>query len=137
MSTVMADVSALLETALNNLNLGYSISWDNVDFTPTQGQPFLVPKLLPSIGTAAGLGYNAQNRHDGTFQVNVYTPTRQGHGQALTIADQIAGGLKRGTALSQNNTNVRITAVYRGPAVSQDQWFAIPVSFTYYAYADN
>jgi len=137
MSSAFTDIQNLLEVQLNSLALGCPIAWDNTDYTPNPTTLWVSPSLLPSNGQPAGLGPNAQNRHDGIFQLTVYAPARDGRALGLSTADIIATGFKRGTTLATGNTSVRITAVSRNPSVEDGDWFQVPVSLSYIAYADN
>ncbi len=137
MSRAFSDIQNLLEAQLVSLGLGYAVAWDNVDFTPNPTTPWLNPTIIPAGGQAAGLGVTAQNRHDGIFQITVMAPARDGHSLGLQIADQLATGFKRGLNLVTGNTRLVVTAVARNSSGDDGDWFHVPVSISFYAYADN
>ena len=137
MSSAFSDIQMLLETQLNSLGLGFPIAWDNTDFTPNPTTLWLSPSILPAGGQAAGLGYNAQNRHDGIFQITVFAPARDGHALGMSIADQIATGFKRGMSFTTGNTVLRVISISRNTSIEDGDWFQVPVSIQFFAYADN
>ena len=60
MASIYDDIRAALETKLNSVSGVPSISWENLQFSPTTGQPYVKPRLLPTRREPAVRGLNPQ-----------------------------------------------------------------------------
>lgn len=132
MTTTHRDISAALDSKTNTL--GYSVAWENAEFTPTTGTLYLRTFLLPGETIQAALGDNGIDEHVGVYQIDINTPGGAGKGAAISASDTIADAFARGTTLLYNGVEVRIMSVSRGPALNRDGWYVIPLSINYMAH---
>ena len=96
MSSTYNDVRAAIEGRIATemaLAPAYSVSYQNVPFTPPNDTPWL--QVFIRFGDnnyatllAPGTGFNRQT---GTLVVNVFTPQGQGAAASFTIAERIKG----------------------------------------------
>tara|TARA_R110001632_G_scaffold129769_1_gene243840 strand:- start:312 stop:719 length:408 start_codon:yes stop_codon:yes gene_type:complete len=127
--SAFTDISAALDSRTNSLSL--PTAWENLEFTPTTGVLFLRPTLMPAYTEQAGLGANGLDEHGGIYQIDIIAPSANGKGTATIKADVIADHFKRGTLLSYNGVNVRITKSSRGLGKRDEAFFVIPIFITY------
>lgn len=112
---------------------GLDVAWQNVDFTPTPGDPYLRPHLMEAEPVAVGCGESAQNRHRGIYQVDVLYPAGEGWGECAEMAEEIRALFKRGTRLG----SVTVETSYAGPPLREETRYKIPVTIRYRAELDN
>lgn len=131
-------IQAALDSHLAGLDLGLAIAWENSPFTPQVGIPWIKAGLLPGPVVQADMAPDGgRDRHQGIYQVSLFYPAGQGSGPARRMADQVTAGFKRGTVLSQAGLNIRIQRAWRAPALSEPEWFQVPVSVQWFAYTPN
>jgi len=133
MSTVFNDIQAALDNRLNTISGGYDIAWPNVPYEPTANETYLRPTFLPAATEQVGLGDTGLDRTDAIYQVDVFTGAGSGR---TAIPDSVADHFKRGTTLTYNGTNVRISGVSILPATIDGSWQIVPVSINFYSYTD-
>lgn len=139
MSSAFLDISAALDVNLNTLATANSIdvAWENEGYTPVTGIAYLRATLLPADTAGVGMADNSSDEHLGIYQVDVFTPTDDGKGQAVNLADDIADQFKRGTELTYNGVTVRIKTVSRSSGSRDGSWFIVPVSIQYYSFTTS
>ena len=94
MSSTLNDVRAAIEGRIATemaLAPVYSVSYENVPFTPPTNSPWIQAAIRFGDNAYATLlgpstGFNRQN---GTLVINVFTPVGSGTGANLTIAERI------------------------------------------------
>jgi hypothetical protein len=107
-------------------------AWENKDFTPTQGQLYVRPTLLP--GNTEPSSFDSSDEHLGVYQVDVIAPSNKGKGEALIQADLIADQFKSRQVLTYNGVKVHLTSVSRGNGALSDGWYILPITAAYRAY---
>jgi hypothetical protein len=68
-------------------DLGLNIAWPNKAFTTPSGQIFVEFNLVDRGVTRHGLGRSFFKRHNGTMQIDIYTPQDQGTKRSRQLAD--------------------------------------------------
>lgn len=131
MSTFFTDIQGALRARLSTLPSSPPVAWENVDYTPSSNTLFLRGTGLPGDTTQACLGDDGLDFHVGIFQVDVFIPGGKGR---TAWPDEIADHFKRGTILTQNNVNVRITSVSISRADEDENFYIVPVSISYQAF---
>jgi len=128
MSTFFADIQGALNARLSTLAGSPSIAYENNDFDEQSGTEYLRATWLPAESAQASLGDTGKDRHDGLYQVDVFTPKDEG---SSTFVDAIADHFKRGTILTQNLVNLRIVSVSVETARTEDNFYQVPVTIRY------
>lgn len=109
------------------------IAYQNVPFTPNNGETYLRAFLMPA-GTDSNDLAGAHRLYTGVFQVTIVTPTGNGPSGTETIADELAALYPLNDRLVRDGiTALIMTPVEPGPELTEDTAFALPVSFQYRA----
>lgn len=114
-------------------------AWPSIDYTPAQGQPYLLPSVMPNRTDEGGLGAGAPERHLGLFQVTVYAPSGSGVAPASELADQVIAHFPRGSVIVGSGVRVRVGSFngssgvpYRSQGYSENGWTVVPVTIPYW-----
>jgi hypothetical protein len=109
------------------------VQYENVPFTPAQGETFLKAYLLPAKTQSPDV-QGALTVYMGVFQVSVYAPINNGSGAALGIADELSALFVTNVRLTQSGLTVQqVTPCSIAPALQDATSYVIPVSFQYRA----
>lgn len=134
MASVYDDIRSAFEVALNNVTDVPSIAWENVSFTPTAGQQYVKPRLLPTRREPAVRGTNPQMYYQGVFRVECYVPEGNGPAAGDDLADKIIEAFEATTDLSHNTTFVSIRYAERELGDIDGAFYMIPVNIGWYCY---
>ncbi len=80
------------------------IAWENVNYTPVTGTPWVRLTILPATARHAGLAVgssatgNRRYREGGLVVVQVFTPENEGDGESATLAEAAAAVFRGVTA---------------------------------------
>ena len=134
MASVYDDIRSAFEVALNDVTDVPSIAWENVSFTPTAGQSYVKPRLLPTRREPAVRGTNPQMYYQGVFRVECYVPEGNGTAAGDDLADKIIEAFEATTDLSHNTTFVSIRYAERELGEIDGAFYMIPVNIGWYCY---
>lgn len=134
MASVYDDIRSAFEVALNDVTDVPSIAWENVSFTPTAGQSYVKPRLLPTRREPAVRGTNPQMYYQGVFRVECYVPEGNGPAAGDDLADKIIEAFEATTDLSHNTTFVSIRYAERELGEIDGAFYMIPVNIGWYCY---
>jgi hypothetical protein len=134
MASVYDDIRSAFEVALNNVTDVPSIAWENFSFTPTTGQSYVKPRLLPTRREPAVRGTNPQMYYQGVFRVECYVPEGNGPAAGDDLADKIIEAFEATTDLSHNTTLVSIRYAERELGEIDGAFYMIPVNIGWYCY---
>lgn len=113
------------------------IAYPNVTFTPPAAG-YLRATPVPNIANQVTLGSSGKNRFEGLFQVDVFLPQNAGISTVLEKAGAVAAHFKRGTTLTRDGINVRITRPPEvRPHLQSPPYVQVPVMIRYQADAAN
>ena len=135
MASIYDDIRAALETKLNSVSGVPSISWENLQFSPTTGQSYVKPRLLPTRREPAVRGLNPQMYYQGVFRVECYVPEGNGPAAGDDLADKIIDAFEAATDVSYGGTIVSIRYAERESAEIDGPFYMIPVNIGWYIYA--
>lgn len=108
-----------------------SVAWENVPFTPTTGQPYIAPALLPGEPFQCEIGTSGANRHTGIYQISIYYPAGLGVLGFNTLRDGLCDHFKRGTVLTYGGTSVTIQKAFPGPVLQETDWQHAPITIQF------
>lgn len=135
--TVYSDIRSALEAEIDNV-VGIPAAayraWDNVDYTPTIGQPWVRMQIVPINSRPDTRGDNYHTLHTGLFVVDIFTPKNIGPSTADTLADAIRDRYKPEIALTSGSTNVRIRYCEKTQALVDESWYHQPVVIEWFSY---
>lgn len=131
----MADISATirqsLETKLSQISGLPTIAYENTDFKPTVGTPFVMVRLMPTGRRAAVTGPSPQQRYDGILAVDCYNPEGVGPAAADAIAAKVLDAFDAATSVD----NITIEYAERDRGVIDGSWYVVPVNIGWHVYA--
>jgi len=138
MASIYNDIRAALENKLaNTASLPSDIAYENVSFSPTTGTDYLQTFFIPTSRRPAVRGLNPQQRYQGIFSVNVYTPEGNGPATADSLANTILEAFEATTKISytgDETITVSIDYAERQQGFLDAPWYYVPVSIGWYCY---
>lgn len=87
----MADWNAINNAFSQRLNTNWvttPIAWDNVPYTPQEGQEWIRAALLPTTTENASLA--SSKKHFGIYAIQIFTPLNGGSGRGYELADMLS-----------------------------------------------
>lgn len=129
---MILNIKKAFEKRLATLSPAIATAYEGVSFTPTIA-PYQRVMLVPSQPLNPTMG-SSHYREAGSFQVFLNYPANKGSGEAIARASQIRLLFKRGTALIEDTTEVKIltTPQISGSSIVQDR-IVVPVIISYIA----
>ena len=107
------------------------IAFENVPFTPANGETFIKAFVFPAMSVNLDLA-GASTTYRGVFQASVCVPINKGSGAALGIADELAALFVSNALLTDGVVTVRqLTPCSVAPALQGESEYIVPVSFQY------
>lgn len=103
------------------------IAQENVQFTPSDGIPWVRETLLPGTPDRAEMMTDGRFRQIGVYQVDVFVPSGIGPDVADTIAESIAEAYTVGSGYTSEDVTVRIRRVYARPGRESGDLYQKPV----------
>jgi len=134
MASIYDDIRAALETNLSSVSGLPSVGWENVQFSPTTGTPYVKPRLIPTRREPAVRGTNPQMFYQGIYRVECYVPEDQGPSAGDELADKIIDAFEAATDVSYSGTIVSIRYAEREMADIDGPFYMIPVNIGWYIY---
>ena len=134
MASIYDDIRAALETNLSSVSGLPSVGWENVQFSPTTGTPYVKPRLIPTRREPAVRGTNPQMFYQGIYRVECYVPEDQGPSAGDELADKIIDAFEAATDVSYSGTIVSISYAEREMADIDGPFYMIPVNIGWYIY---
>jgi len=134
MASIYDDIRAALEVKLSTVAGVPSIGWENAQFSPTTGQPYVKPRLMPTRREPAVRGTNPQMYYQGIFRIECYVPEGAGPSAGDDLADKIINAFEATTDVSQGSTIVPIRYAEREMAEIDGPFYMIPVNIGWYIY---
>lgn len=134
MASIYDDIRAALEVKLSTVADVPSIGWENAQFSPTTGQPYVKPRLMPTRREPAVRGTNPQMYYQGIFRIECYVPEGAGPSAGDDLADKIMEAFEATTDVSQGSTIVSIRYAEREMAEIDGPFYMIPVNIGWYIY---
>lgn len=128
------NVRRALEKALAAVASIPAIAYDNVNYTPTRGTPFVRASLGPASCRQSTMGANGLRRYEGVFFIDLFYPLGTGSKDAETMAEAITEVFKSGTKLVEGSQSVDIDYCEPSKSMNEDAWFHLPLAVSWYAY---
>lgn len=114
------------------------VAWPNKRFKPVEGDPYCKVTMMYGEPHQAELGSDGMNYLLGVLQVDCFWPADgQGDGDADALAQKVVALFKRGTVFTSNGQAVTCDRAWPGPAFDEGDWYHVPVSVAWHAYATN
>lgn len=117
-------------------------SWENVEFTPTAGEPYVVESFIPGGTNQFTIGPTGWMEAQVLYQVQIHVPAKYGVSAANLYVDAVCALFSPRTALTlSGGDTLRVradTGPYRGQLLSRDPgWATVPVTIPLRLYTQN
>lgn len=133
--TKLNDIRVALENHLATTTPSLpSIAWPNVEFTPTTGTTYLRAAFIPITRRPVTAGPTPEQRHNGLFMVNIYTPENQGAAAGMAYADQIMARFNGSDSVVSGDVIVRFEYSEAKRPLHEQPFYVIPVEIGWYSY---
>jgi len=134
MASIYDDIRAALEVRLTGIADLPEVAWENLTFSPTTGQSFVKPRLVPTVREPAVRGLNPQQYYQGIFRVDCFVPEGLGPRAADDLADKIIDAFEATTDVTNGSTIVSIRYAEREQGMPDGAFFMVPVNIGWYLY---
>ena len=135
MASIYPDIRAALEVKLAAISGIPDIAWENAEYTPTTGTPYVNPRLVPTVREPAVRGTSPQMYYQGLFRIDCYVPEDGGPNAADELADKIIDAFEATTDVSYGGTIVSIRYAERDLGVVDGAFYTVPVNIGWYIYS--
>lgn len=119
-------------------------SWENVDFRPVVGFPYIDEDYVPGPTFMAGFPYNGSTQEErGMYVVNVYGLAGKDATSILRYARAIRDRFAPGTNIIAGDHTLRVMGRPAGPTIGQviplqnGSWAVCPVRVPFYVHTTN
>lgn len=129
------DIHTALDTRLSTLAGGVAIAWENIEYTPVKGTPYLRPTVIMSPSSLLGLGLDDLQMNEGIYQIDLFYPVDKGAGDLLAKADAIYTHFKGDRTLVSNSVTTHIKEISRTvPIIIDEAWQRASVEIHFKCY---
>ena len=126
------DIQRLMDMKLIAIT-GVDVAWENVNYSPTHGTPWIRPTLI--LGDADIATLDRRQSNVGVYQVDAFYPTEKGSKDLNEKLDEIYDLFKTENKIETADVSVFIDAVTKlGASEREEAWFvgSIQVNFRSY-----
>lgn len=131
------NIQAALVAGYQAAALNLPTAYEGRDFAPTTGQPWAAVSLLPLPVVGGSLGAAGNDRHSGSFQIDLNDTPGGGIDRLLSFADTLRGYFKAGRQLDGNGLPVLINSTSRTAVMTKDGWLRLSVVVAWTAWTDH
>lgn len=110
------------------------IAWQNVQYEPATGKPYLKVNFQPTSRRPAVRGLNPQHRTQGLFTILCYQPENTGPGASETLVDNLVSRFNSTTDITLDGMQVCIEYVEQSTPYSSPPWYITPIQVAWYTY---
>ena len=108
-----------------------SIAFPNTNYEPAAGTSFVRPSLMPSRSV---LYTFTQGKHEGMYQVDIFTSVKKGTAPLLLIADAIRDKFRSQNKLTSGTDLIFIQEVSVSQARRVESWWSCYVEINYFCF---
>ncbi len=131
---VFFDIESALQGTLNAIPNKPKIQWENDNtYQPAIGTRYWRPTHLPQRSELATAG--ALQKHQGIYQVDVFTVANKGLAQMMDDLDAIYTAYNTVLSLTVNESRIDILGVGRGRVVQEQSWSHGFIEISYMCYS--
>lgn len=111
------------------------VAWENVDYSPTTGSNFVLPRFVPVESRPAIRGTSPVVRHSGFFRIWCYVPEHSGSSSANSLVSLVMERFPPTLDLEEDGTFVTIEYTERQEGRVESPWYYVPVTIGWYTFA--
>lgn len=132
--SIMNKIRAALENHLVTMPDVPPVATPNVKFDPDESTLFLRAQFIPRVRRPDVRGPNPMQRYEGLYNILVCSPTYDGEGAGLAIADTLLQRFDATTDITRNGVTVRIDYAEVALSYQDSPFFCTPVVVSWYTY---
>lgn len=135
MANIFLNISAALNKNLNDMVGKPSIAWENKNFTPVDGELYLLPMNQQGDTVAVTA---TQDETIGVYSIGIFSKAGEGNNESLVMADKLADQFKQDKVMTYGSQDVRVRNVSRTLFnTDSNGWLHMTVDVTYYAHSNR
>lgn len=135
MSVIYKKIRAALEKHLADTpSILPDVAWENVDYTPTTGTPFLKVQFQPTSRRPSVLGLTPEHRYQGIMTILCYQPEGSGPGSSQDLTDQLLARFNSTTDISWDGIIVSVEYSQQESSYINSPWYVTPITVAWYIY---
>lgn len=134
MTTPYKTIRAALETKLASITGIPEISWENRQYSPTTGTPFVRVSFIPTVSEPAVRGLSPQMYYQGMLTVDCCVPEGFGPAEADDLADLILNAFPATSDVTYGDFVLPIRYSERGQGLQNGVFYMVPVTIGWYLY---
>lgn len=134
MASKYKEIRKVFETRLSTIAGIPDIAWENVSYTPSTTEPYIKPRLVPTVREPAVRGLNPQMYYQGFYRLDVYSPEGVGPSVADDLADLLIDEFEGTTDITDGVTIVPLRYAERSLGVKEGAFYKVPVQIGWYYY---
>lgn len=134
MSSIYTEIRAALETHLDGTSGIPDVAWQNLDYKPTTGTPFIKFQFQPNFREIAIIATNPRQHYRGLCTFLLHYPENSGPGASQEVVDTLVDRFEAATDITHSSTTITIESVRQGVPYDDPPWFVTPVVVTWFIY---
>ncbi len=134
--SALGAIQAALESRLSTMTGVLPIVFENTQFTPTSGVPYIAAQFIPTLRRAVVMGPDPQKRYTGMFIMDVCYPELKGSGEARNFADLLMERFDAASRIQGVDVIVTIEYSEREQGFKRPPFYCIPVRVGWRCYAE-
>lgn len=137
MSAAEKDINTALSVRLKAFQTAGEppIAYENTPYQPTEGNLYLQEAFLPNIKAIVGVSHTSSDDYEGIYQITVADGRGDRRFDAQEQARLLSLHFPRGAEYTYNGVTVKIVQTRVNGAVIEDNWYNIPVTVEWRAFA--
>jgi hypothetical protein len=137
MSAAEKDINTALSVRLKAFQTAGEppIAYENTPYEPTEGSLYLQEAFLPNIKAIVGVSHASSDDYEGIYQITVADGRGDRRFDAQEQARLLSLHFPRGAEYTYNGVTVKIVQTRVNGAVIEDNWYNIPVTVEWRAFA--
>ncbi len=127
--SLINNIQNAFNTHLSGVSGIPTVYYPNVDKVPVQGANYIRPSLIPANSDLFTIGN--ENRHQGIYQIDIFTELKKGTAPLLLIADSIRDSFNSIKSITSESDTIHIQEISIGPAQRVESWWSCYVQINY------
>ena len=135
MSVIYKKIRAALEKHLADSPLDLpDIAWENVEYSPTTGTPFIKVQFQPTSRRPSVMGLLPEHRYQGIMTILCYQPGGSGPGNSQDLTDSLLSHFNSTTDISWDGIIVSVDYSQQESSYINSPWYVTPITVAWYIY---
>lgn len=135
MSVIYKKIRAALEKHLTSASFDLpAIAWENVEYSPTTGTPFIKVQFQPTSRRPSVMGLLPEHRYQGIMTILCYQPEGSGPGNSQDLTDSLLSHFNSTTDISWDGIIVSVDYSQQESSYINSPWYVTPITVAWYLY---